>query len=322
MSNPAANALRGVMFFSLFWPSFSRLGFEARRHGWDRGDPDLSGQTWLVTGASAGIGREIALGAARAGATVIAVARRAEALERLAADAGGTVETRAADLSRMSAVRELAASLPRIDVLVNNVGVMFNRPQTTEDGLDAGFATNLLGHYVLTEEIVGGDRLAAGGAVVTMTSGGAYNVPLTLKPLTAMKPYDGTLAYAYHKRAQIALNEHWRNRYGTRFRFYVTHPGWVETPGVADAMPMFRMTFGPLLRTARQGADTALWLGATRPDSRRADSVWFDRAEQSAHLLPGTRHGANTGDLVALLERYRADPTAPLPGAAVISSPT
>ncbi|MEQ8859081.1 MAG: SDR family NAD(P)-dependent oxidoreductase [Pseudomonadales bacterium] len=306
MTNQAGNALRGVLFFSLFWPSFTRLGFEARRRWWDTSQPDLSGQTWLVTGASAGIGREIALAAARSGARVIAAARRADALDDLAMQSGGAIEPRATDLSQMGAVLDLAASLPRVDVLINNVDVMFNRPQTTVDGLDAGFATNLLGHYLLTEEMIDHDRLAAGAGVVTMTSGGAYNVPLTLEPLIDMRPYEGTLAYAYQKRAQIALNGYWRQHYESRFRFYVTHPGWVETPGVAEAMPLFRMTFAALLRTPRQGADTALWLGATRPVSRRADSVWFDRAEYPAHLLPGTRQGAATGDLIGLLDDHKA----------------
>jgi dehydrogenase/reductase SDR family protein 12 len=311
MSGDAGTALRGILFFSVFWPSFTRIGFETRRRGWGPQTGDLSGQTWVVTGASAGIGREIALAAARAGATVIAVARRAEALKTLAAACTGTMEARVCDLSSMGAVRELAAALPAIDALVNNVGVMFNHRQLTSDGHDSGFATNLLGHYVLTEDVIDRGRLTDGGAVVTMTSGGAYSVPLALAPLTDMTPYQGTLAYAYHKRAQIALTGHWRQRYGQRFRFYVTHPGWVETPGVADAMPLFRMTFAPLLRTARQGADTALWLAANRPESRRVDAVWFDRAEHPAHLLPGTRQGASTEDLVALLEGCRREATRP-----------
>lgn len=305
MPTHIGNALRGIMFFSLFWPSFTRLGFEARRHAWGPQTGDLDGQTWLVTGASAGIGREIALTAASAGARVVAVARRADPLRTLAAAAEGKVETRVCDLSSMTAVVDLAATLPVIDVLVNNVGVMFNRRQQTHEGLDSGFATNVLGHYVLTEEVIERDRLAEGGAVVTMTSGGAYNVPLALEPLTNLSPYDGTLAYAYHKRAQIALNDHWRQRYQPRLRFYVTHPGWVDTPGVAEAMPLFRSTFSLLLRTVQQGADTALWLAATRPASSRADAVWFDRAEHPAHLLPGTRQGASTEALVALLERCR-----------------
>ena len=305
------NAFRGVVFFSLFWPSLTRLGFEARRVAWRPIEADLTGQTWLVTGASAGIGREIARAAAGLGAHIIASARGADALNTLAEGSEGRIEPRPADLSLTTAVRDLAGSLPAVDVLVNNVGAMFNTPGQTPEGLDRGFATNLLGPYLLTEEMIARQRLVEGGAVITMTSGGAYTVPLALEPLTSMRPYEGTLAYAYHKRAQIALNEHWRHRYGEHRRFYVTHPGWVETPGVASAMPVFRAAFGPLLRTPRQGADTALWLGATRPAGRRADSVWFDRAEHPADLLPGTRLGASTRELVELLDGYRVQETWP-----------
>ncbi len=306
MDSAAANALRGMAFFSLFWPSFSSLGFAARQRTWQTLEPDYAGQTWLVTGASTGIGREIARRAAGHGARVIAVARSEDKLGELAQAAGGAVVARVADLSRMPAVLELARELPVVDVLVNNVGVMFNRPRRTPDGLDAGFATNLLGHYLLTEQTLATGRLSPGAAIVNMSSGGAYNVPLSLPSLEALVPYDGTIAYAYHKRAQLALNEHWRRTYGDRASFYVMHPGWVATPGVADAMPVFHAAMGGLLRAVSAGADTALWLAAVRPAQRRDGSIWFDRAERSAHLLPGTRDGAPTRSLIELLEQHRS----------------
>lgn len=304
MKTPLGNTLRGIVFFSTFWPSFTRVGYDFRKSSWGTVNPDLSGQTWLVTGASAGIGREIALAAARHGARVIAVARRRDPLDALARESGGSIEPWVGDVSLMSNVAELAAASPSVHVLVNNVGVMFNRPETTDEDIDAGFATNLLGHYVLTEHLIALDKLAAGGAIVSMSSGGAYTVPLELEPLTHMRPYDGTLAYAYHKRAQVTLNAYWRGKHGSRFQFYVAHPGWVDTPGVADAMPAFRAAFGLLLRDAAAGADTAFWLATERPDQAEPDSLWFDRAEHPAHLLPGTRNGADPADLITLLETY------------------
>lgn len=298
------DSLRGAVFFSLFWPSFSNLGYLARRRLWQPVELDFAGQTWLVTGASTGIGREIALAAANAGATVVAVARSADKLGSLAdaVTGAGRVEVHPLDLSLLADIRRLAAESPRLTVLVNNVGVMFERPEVTAEGLDAGFVTNILGHYRLTEALLANGCLVAESTVINMSSGGAYNVPLRLSPLQAMSPYNGTLAYAYQKRAQLALNAHWRERYWDRAQFYVMHPGWVDTPGVAQAMPEFRAIMRPLLRDQAAGADTALWLAAVRPAQRGSQGVWFDRTLCPAHYLPGTRNGADRGELLALLE--------------------
>lgn len=304
-----ADALRGAAFFSLFWPSFSNLGYVTRRRHWRPLAPDFSGQTWLVTGASAGIGRQIALTAANAGACVVAAARSADRLDALVGEVTGSgmIRPRPTDLSLLGDIRQLVEESPALNVLVNNVGVMFDRPEQTVEGLDAGFATNLLGHYLITEEALARDRLFDDPVVINVSSGGAYNVPLALPPLQKMSPYNGTLAYAYQKRAQLALNAHWRERYWDRARFYVMHPGWVDTPGVARAMPEFRMVMGPLLRDAAAGADTVLWLAAERPQQRGSQGVWFDRTLCPAHYLPGTRVGADRVELLTLLETIRQE---------------
>jgi NAD(P)-dependent dehydrogenase (short-subunit alcohol dehydrogenase family) len=306
------NLIRGATFFTTFLPSFSSLGYRARSRSWEPYDPDFSGQRWLVTGASTGIGREIARRAAHAGAEVIAVARSAERLESLADDiaghqAAGIVRPLSADLSLIGEVAALVGCLGDrsrpLDVLINNVGVMLDRCRLTPEGMDAAFSTNLLGHYLLTEGLLRRSGLAAGAAVIGMSSGGMYNVPLDLTRLQGGEPYDGTLAYAYHKRAQVSLNGHWRQRYGDRSTFYVMHPGWVDTPGVEGSMPDFHRTVGRLLRTPAAGADTALWLAGRRPAQAGDTGIWFDRALRSEHLLPGTRGGADREELVAYLER-------------------
>jgi dehydrogenase/reductase SDR family protein 12 len=305
-----ANILRGVTFFTTFLPSFSKLGYLARRRRWSPLAPNFHGQRWLVTGASAGIGLEITRRAASAGAEVIAVARGTESLRRLAgslAEGGGAVHPWGADLSLAAEIAALVSCLADrsepIDVLVNNVGVMLDRPRITSEGLDAAFATNLLGQYLLTEGLLAANVLAPGATVISMSSGGMYNVPLDLARLQGGEPYDGTLAYAYHKRAQVALNAYWRDRLGHRARFYVMHPGWVDTPGVQASMPEFHRTLGRLLRSPEAGADTALWLAAERPTQPTSRGIWFDRGLRSEHLLPGTRQGASAGKLVAYLDQ-------------------
>lgn len=298
---------RILQFYGRFFFSFTAIGYGVRSLFWKSVKHDFSGQTWLVTGASGGIGKAIALAAARAGAQVILAARSAEKLEVAIRDAEPGLDTTAetADLSLMREAAALAERLAgrNIDVLVNNVGVLLNHHSLTDEGHETSFATNLLGHYLLTEKLLEAGCLGPGSAVINMSSGGMYNAPLTLAPMNPKTPerYNGGVAYALHKRAMAVLTDHWQTRHRGR-RFYLTHPGWVDTEGVKSSLPTFRRLLKSVLRNADQGADTTLWLAATRPEPR-PDAVWFDRAARPAHAFKRTRASKHApGDLVALLE--------------------
>ena len=134
--------------------------------------------------------------------------------------------------------------------------------------------------------------------VINMSSGGMYNVPLVLERLQGGAAYDGMLTYAYQKRAQVVLNDWWRQQGVTS---YVMHPGWVDTAGVRTAMPDFHRLTGPLLRDLSAGADTALWLAAQRPEQPGESKIWFDRAARSAHMFADTRVGADASALLKYL---------------------
>jgi dehydrogenase/reductase SDR family protein 12 len=314
-----------VTFYGRFIPTYSRIGYEARCLTWpERGGFDFGGQCWLVTGASQGIGRALTQAAALAGARVIAVARTGERLRELAnelpADAAARVTVREQDLSLQSGVealldwlRENAVSL---DVLVNNVGLLLNKHSLTRDGREVSFATNLLGHFQLTEGLLDEKRLARNAVIINMSSGGLYNAPLGIKLLNVTEPagYNGKVAYAYAKRAQVALADYWDERIRKiGGRAYVMHPGWVKTPGVETALPVFWKIQKSILRTPYQGADTALWLASRRPDSA-PETVWFDRAPRSAHMNDSTlKAECNTMELVDYLARELTSGKAELP---------
>lgn len=309
---PPLQALIGsLVFYGRFAPSFTRLGYVARGLPFRPVTTRADGEVWLVTGATGGLGRATALRAARRGATVLAVGRNRAALDSLAAQApAGAILPVICDLSEMVAVAGLAAAPElagrHVDVLVNNVGVLIRDFSRTPEGLETSYATNLLGHHVLTSGLAAAGKLARGGVILNVVSGGLYSVPLNTRMLNLPEAhYNGFAAYASHKRAQLALADHWRAQFADlQLRTYAVHPGWADTPGVQTSLPVFRRILGPILRNAHQGADTIDWLAATRPPEA-IDQVWFDRKPRPAHAFTHTRKPAATP--AQLLDLLNAD---------------
>ena len=123
-------------------------------------------------------------------------------------------------------------------------------------------------------------RAAGGASVVFMSSGGMYSSPLVVDDIEYRHGYNGVRAYARTKKMQVVLADSWARRLaGTDIRVESMHPGWVETPGVAEYLPRFRIITKPLLRNVVDGADTAVWLVATRPPSKPGH-FWHDRSQR------------------------------------------
>lgn len=304
--------LGALVFYGRFAPSFTAIGYRIRRLRWPRLTTDFRGQRWLVTGASGGLGAAVAEAAAAAGAEVLAAARNET---KLAALPSG-ITRRVCDFSLLAEVDrfvdECASAGRRFDVLVNNVGVLATRHALTVEGHETSYVTNLLSHYALTEGLIA--RGVLGGSprrslVINVSSGGAYTVPLSVASLDIRSSglFNGTAAYAYHKRAQIVLGAHWQRRHGAAgVDVHVMHPGWVDTAGVQGSLPTFRRWWWPLLRDAHAGVDTILWLAAARPVPVTEEAMWFDRALRPAHVFSLTQQSSDTPEaLVRHLEQDR-----------------
>ncbi len=311
-----------VGFYGRFLVSFSAVGYRARSLTWPPLRADFTGQTWVVTGATGGIGRAIVEEATRRGATVIALARSHEKLDSLLGKAPGPgrVIPLLADLSLVGDTRRAAAAIlargARVDVLVNNVGLLLDDLSTTAEGFETSYATNLLTHWVLTDALLQNAALAPQATIIEMSSGGMYNAPLTLGYMGIKDPkkYNGVYAYAVHKRGQAELVKYWQQHYGASgLRCYVMHPGWADTDGVKTAMPNFRRRLRSVLRDAAQGADTALWLAATRPSAAGPEAFWFDRAPRAPHAFPHTAITKHTSEeLAAFLAKEAARVSGPV----------
>jgi len=309
-----------ITFYFRFTPSYSKIGYHARSLLWRRFKEDFSGQTWLVTGGSEGIGGSAARSAVNGGATVIVAARDAGKLKAFAesTDHPDKVITEVADFSLQEDTFKLVDRLQErgihIDVLVNNVGIQKRDQILTREGVEFSFATNVLGHYLLTRELLERGMLADNAAVIEVASGGMYNHAMVVKDLNITGAgYLGVRAYGLAKRAQVMLVRYWREKYaGSDRSFYAMHPGWTRTASVGRSMPRFVAILKSVLRKPYQGADTIVWLAATRPAHTQADSIWFDRQERSAHIYAHTPKSSNTpADVASTLEALVQAPAEP-----------
>ena len=282
---------------------YTKLGYWARRHAWPDDDPrpgSMAGRTVLVTGASSGLGKAATARLARLGATVHLLVRNEERGAAAREDLLRTVpdarfEMVRVDMADLDDVRTvgaaLASSLPRIDVLVHNAGVMPPTREETAQGHETTLAVHVLGPLLLTE-LLRGPISAAHGRVVLVTSGGMYaqRLPADDVEYTA-SAYKGATAYARSKRMQVALLPLMQERWAPDgIGVHAMHPGWADTPGVATSLPLFHTLTGPLLRDPDAGADTIVWLAATEP-APASGLLWHDRRDRPTHLLRRTRTG-------------------------------
>lgn len=279
--------------------SYTRVGFEIRtrcEHWKPLDQYDLNGCVMVLTGATSGLGKAAATQLARCGATLVLVGRRADRNEVIAEEiskvTGNTsINQVAADMGDYEQVRVLAdwvlTHYDRLDVLIHNAGALVKERRDSADGTEATVASQVIGPFLLTALLL--ERLAASAPsrVLTMSSGGAYTSALTVSQLEMqVETYKGTKQYARAKRAQLSLNELWSKRFGhLDVHFHAVHPGWVDTPGVRDSMPVFAKLMGPFLRTAEQGADTLVWLAADDKPLESNGKFWFDRRSRDVHKL-------------------------------------
>jgi retinol dehydrogenase 14 len=247
----------------------------------------MAGRTVLITGGAGGIGRATALGLATMGAHLAITGRdraRAEGAAReIRAAGGGPVDVFVADLSSQAEVRRLADEvlqrLPRIEVLVNNVGGYWDTRHVTADGLERTFALNHLAPFLLTNLLR--DRLeqSAPARVVTVASHAQAMGRIDFDDLQGERPYSGARAYNQSKLANVLFTYELARRLpATAVTANALHPGVVRTafgaedPGVIQRLlvPFLR----PFMKTPAQGAATSIHV-ASAPDLEQVTGRYF-----------------------------------------------
>lgn len=221
----------------------------ARPSGWSESDiPDQTGRTALVTGANSGLGLRTARVLAAAGAHVLLACRSEQRGERALHEVGIQARVRPTlvplDLADLSSVRKAAAATreltgDKLDVLVNNAGLMGTPKGTTVDGFETQFGTNYLGHAALTWLLMPALRGGTEPRVVTVSSRSAIAAKLDLDdPNFTRRRYRAGAAYAQAKLAEevfaVELDRRLRAS-GERVLSVAAHPGYAAT-GLIDAM--------------------------------------------------------------------------------------
>lgn len=298
-------AIDSILEATIFF-SFTNVGFHVRsrifhwQNFWNKTERSLDGKTVVVTGATGGLGSEMAIAFAKAGATVWVTGRNKAGLETLKAtiDAevpGASINTYQLDLASLDAVRDFAqtlnSQLKSLDVLIHNAGALVHKFDSTEDGIEITAQVHVVAPFVLTSELLPLLNATPDSRVLTTSSGGMYTKAVTSKSLDCSEAnFNGSGAYAMAKRAQIDLTKKWSQLpLAHTIHFHTMHPGWADTPGIREALPKFYRLVDRFLRTPRQGADTMVWLGIDKQALETNGNFWFDRKIRRTVILPRTR---------------------------------
>lgn len=243
--------------------------------------PDLVGRVAIVTGANRGIGYATARALAGKGATVILACRDREkgqaAVRQISRGyAGSKASVGQLDLADLASVRRFAGEFnrqhERLDILINNAGIMRTPFGRTADGFELQLATNHLGHFALTGLLLEHIIRTPKARVVTVTSWGHHFGEIDFDNLNAEKGYDAGAAYAQSKLANVLFTYELQRRFeraGIDAIAAVVHPGATKTD-LPIHWPMVRILTPLIGQAPEMGALPTLY-AATAPDVRGGD---------------------------------------------------
>lgn len=247
----------------------------------------MDGKVCLITGASGGIGLEAAKTLAGLGATVVLVGRdpgRTEAAVSAvrAAAPGARVEWLKADLTSLQSVRELAAAFkaryPRLDVLLNNAGLIIDRREVTVDGLEATMATNHFAPFLLTHLLLDVLKASAPSRIINVSSEAHRAGRFDFDDLQSERGYLGFRVYGTSKLANILFTRALAKRLrGTGVTANALHPGVVRTGFGHNTKGFFRHIVklgAPFMISAEKGARTSIYL-ASSPEVESVSGEYF-----------------------------------------------
>jgi NAD(P)-dependent dehydrogenase (short-subunit alcohol dehydrogenase family) len=241
----------------------------------------------IVTGGNSGIGKATVAGLAKQGATVVIACRDVDkgkaALEEIAAKTGATnLHVMHLDLASLESVRSFAAAFrakfTRLDILVENAGVMTQKRQLTVDGLEMNFGVNHVGHFLLAELLLPLLKTSAPSRIVVVSSNLHASGKIDFDDLAMEKSWSGS--YPRSKLANMLFVRALARRLdGTKVVVNGLHPGVISTELARDYAAPIRLMAKWFFKSPEQGARTSLFL-ATAPEAAEISGRYFVDAKE------------------------------------------
>jgi NAD(P)-dependent dehydrogenase (short-subunit alcohol dehydrogenase family) len=253
---------------------------------------DMTGKICLITGGNSGIGKATALGLAKLSATVVIVSRdkdkgEATLIEIKSKTGNRNIDALTADLSSLDSVRELAhdfkARYKKLHVLINNAGVFLPKRIPTVDGLETTFATNHLGHFLLTNLLLDQLKDSAPSRIINITSSAHRGTTIDFDDLQGEKKYSGYHAYSQSKLANVLFTYQLAKRLnGTGVTVNCLHPGVVRTgfgKDVTGLMTVLVRIGSPFMMSPEKSAKAVIYL-ATSPELDGVTGKHFSKGKE------------------------------------------
>lgn len=289
-------------------------GFHAKSTGAEvLADIDLSGKTAIVTGGYSGLGLETVRCLAHKGASVIIPVRSPDKAAETLAGVAGDIKAVAMDLADLSSVRQFAqtmlGSLSRLDILINNAGIMACPMDRVGPGWESQFGVNHMGHFALCQGLMPLLQSTAGTRVVALSSTGHKLSDIIWDDIQFdHSEYDKWRAYGQSKTADAlfanGLSRRLRDSGGLAFS---VHPGGIFTPLQRHLPKEEMIALGWLgedgepselakqgFKTPEQGASTTLW-AATSQMLENTPGVYCENCDIAANTDPDSPLARFTG---------------------------
>jgi NAD(P)-dependent dehydrogenase (short-subunit alcohol dehydrogenase family) len=254
----------------------------------------MEGKVVLITGGTSGIGKAAATALAAMGAELVVAGRKKErseaAVEEIRRASGSEkVSYMLADLAVQAEIRKLAEEFKerydRLDVLVNNAGLIQSRRTETPDGIELTLAVNHLAPFLLTNLLLEVLKRSAPSRIITVSSEARRNAEIDFDDLLSRRRYRAFPVYGMTKLANILFTYELADRLrGTGVVVNCVHPGGVNTNfgnnNRSVGILLFRV-FKPFMRTPEQGADTIVYLASSPEAGGMSGKYMMDREEVS-----------------------------------------
>ncbi|XP_068459486.1 retinol dehydrogenase 13-like [Clinocottus analis] len=264
-----------------------------------RSKASMEGKTVLITGGNTGIGKETAVDLAKRGARVLLACRDMDRANKAAEEVkkrsgNDNVIVKKLDLASLKSVRQLArdvlASEERLDVLINNAGIMSCPKWQTEDGFEMQFGVNHLGHFLLTNCLLDLLKKSAASRIVTVSSLAHERGEISFDDIHHDKDYLPRKSYAQSKLANVLFTRELANKLqGTGVTTYSLHPGIIRTELGRHFLPTLplwkRVVFTPLkflIKTPTEGAQTTIYCAVEESLQNESGLYYSDCAPKTA----------------------------------------